>query len=403
MAEGWPQLWRLIESYRYDFQENAGWHFAGVAHLFGLRGIAAWVKQEEAVEMQASITKIEQARLKKCEEKIERGLETFFEVGAALLEIRDTRLYRGGYSTFEDYCRERWGMSRQRAHQYIEASEVVGNLSTIVDIPSTESQARELVALKPEYQAGAWARVLENAHGRGNGKITASDIRKVVEGMPDIEKRVVKLISKEIRNDELIDRKKARLENFKGNETPELDENFGRFPIIYSDPPWRYELNKAGDRAVENHYPTMALEEIKALPVQNIAREDCILFLWAPSPKVGEAMEVLTAWGFTYRTKMVWIKDKIGMGIWVCQQHESLLIATMGSPPAPMPGTQPASVIHAPRGQHSVKPDVFYEIIEKLYPDTARIELFLRGKPREGWEGWGNEADVGTGTLGCSA
>jgi len=163
------------------------------------------------------------------------------------------------------------------------------------------------------------------------------------------------------------------------------------FPVIYADPPWRYEHIKTENRAIENQYPTMELDDICALPVSALATPDAVLFLWATSPKLAEAMRVLDAWGFVYRTSMVWVKDQIGMGYYARQRHELLLIATKGNPPVPEPAVRPDSVVTAPRGEHSAKPPVFYELIEAMYPEFQRIELFCRS-PRTGWKAWGNQA-----------
>jgi len=163
-------------------------------------------------------------------------------------------------------------------------------------------------------------------------------------------------------------------------------------PILYADPPWQYEHVKTENRAIENQYPTMSLEAICALPVTTAATDDAVLFLWATSPKLAEAMQVVTAWGFVYRTCMVWVKDKIGMGYYARQQHELLLIATRGELPVPEPANRPASVVTADRGDHSRKPAVFYDLIERMYPEFQKRELFLRGEARPGWIGWGNQA-----------
>lgn len=164
----------------------------------------------------------------------------------------------------------------------------------------------------------------------------------------------------------------------------------GRFPILYADPPWRYEHAESETRAVENQYPTMALDDICALDVTGICTPDAVLFLWATSPKLAEAMRVLSAWAFEYRTCLVWVKDKIGMGYYARQQHELLLVATRGAPPTPPPAARPSSVVEAPRGQHSAKPQEFYALIERMYPDLPRVELFARAS-RAGWAAWGNQ------------
>ena len=163
--------------------------------------------------------------------------------------------------------------------------------------------------------------------------------------------------------------------------------------MIYADPPWRYETPEMGSpsRRTENHYPTMALDEICALPVAEIANEDSVLFLWATAPKLAESMQAIEFWGFTYRTNMVWGKDKIGLGFWIRNQHEHLLICKRGEMPPPPKSARCSSLVVAPRLEHSAKPDIFYEIIDEMYPGVRKIELFSR-TPRHGWEAWGNQA-----------
>lgn len=169
----------------------------------------------------------------------------------------------------------------------------------------------------------------------------------------------------------------------------------GKFVVLYADPPWRYENPPMGgsNRSIENHYPTMTLEEICALRVAEIAHENAVLFMWATSPKLAECMDVIKAWGFNYRTDMVWVKDKIGMGYHVRERHEGLLIAKRGELPPPPVEARPDSVIEAPRLEHSAKPHVFYDLIDSMYPNVRKIELFGRApEKREWWTTWGNQA-----------
>lgn len=168
----------------------------------------------------------------------------------------------------------------------------------------------------------------------------------------------------------------------------------GRFPILYADPPWQYEHPPFSEsRRVENHYPTMDLDAICALPVEQMATADALLFLWVPPPILEKAFQVVRAWGFDYRTGLVWFKDKIGMGNYVRQQHEHLLIARRGEIPLPPTDARPSSVLQAPRLAHSEKPLGAYELIERMYPDLPKIELFARSA-RVGWAAWGNQAPV---------
>lgn len=179
----------------------------------------------------------------------------------------------------------------------------------------------------------------------------------------------------------------------------------GVFDVIYADPPWRYEFEESDSREVENQYPTMSLEEIKAYPNdpatpedQRVfpAPDDALLFMWTTSPKLEESLQVVASWGFAYRTCMVWDKERIGMGYYARQQHELLLICKRGDPPIPLPESRPPSVIRERRDeQHSRKPDKFYELIEAMWPNARRAEFFLRGEPRPGWNGYGNEVTAG--------
>lgn len=167
----------------------------------------------------------------------------------------------------------------------------------------------------------------------------------------------------------------------------------GKFSVLLADPPWDDEFG-ACRRSIENHYPTMGFEDICALPVRDIAHDQAMLFLWATPSMIEMALTTAKAWGFEYRTQMVWVKPSIGLGKYVRQRHEILLICRRGDHPAPDPTSLSDSVIEAPRGEHSEKPDVFFEIIERLYPSGNKIELFRRGSPRHGWAAWGAEVPL---------
>lgn len=176
----------------------------------------------------------------------------------------------------------------------------------------------------------------------------------------------------------------------------------GHYRLLYADPPWQYEHVKTESRAVENQYPTMTLEQICALEVP--AADDAVLFLWATSPKLAEALTVVSAWGFTYRTCAVWDKGVIGMGYYFRQQHELLLVAGRGELSVPEPAARPASVFRSPRTKHSAKPVLVYEILEQMYPtftEADRAELFAR-ETRPGWTPWGNEEGVCAVTISTS-
>lgn len=164
----------------------------------------------------------------------------------------------------------------------------------------------------------------------------------------------------------------------------------GKFDLIYADPPWRYDFSKSKSRAIESHYQSMDLKEICELKIP--AKKDSILYLWATAPKLIEALEVMKAWGFTYKTNMVWIKPTMGMGYHSRGKHELLLIGTKGNFHPPAAQSRYQSVINASKGEHSKKPGLVYEIIEESYPPTEYklLELFARNE-RDGWASWGNE------------
>jgi hypothetical protein len=118
--------------------------------------------------------------LRACEAKIERGLTAFCEVGAALFEIRENRLYRVEFASFEAYCQERWGFSRQRAHQLIHGAETAAKVSTVVDAaPTNEAQSRELAKVPEADQAEVWSAVVDEAGGVEN--VTAAKVREAVQ------------------------------------------------------------------------------------------------------------------------------------------------------------------------------------------------------------------------------
>lgn len=162
------------------------------------------------------------------------------------------------------------------------------------------------------------------------------------------------------------------------------------FDVIYADPPWQYENSGLGGSA-ENHYPTRSLEWIKSRNIKSISKPDSVLFLWATNPFLYDALDVMRTWGFDYKTNIVWVKNKSTygkLGFYVFGKHEVLLIGITGSI---LPtGEKPVSVVETSTNGHSRKPEIFYEIIEGMYPGTKKVELFCR-LPREGWVTWGNE------------
>ena len=164
---------------------------------------------------------------------------------------------------------------------------------------------------------------------------------------------------------------------------PPLPE--GEFRVIYADPPWQFD-NSGFDQSAASHYSTMSTEDICKLEIP--AGDHSVLLMWATNAMLEDALEVIKAWGFNYKTNMVWIKDKgPSIGWFITSRHEHLLIATRGE--GMHPDYKPLSVITGEVTKHSKKPNSVYELIERMY-EGPYLELFARNK-RDGWESWGNE------------
>ena len=173
-----------------------------------------------------------------------------------------------------------------------------------------------------------------------------------------------------------------------------------KYSIIYADPPWQYKTysKKGQGRSAEKHYPTMTLDEICLLPVEQLADDDCVLFMWTTVPFLRDCFSVLDAWGFTYKTvAFVWVKQNRktdglfwGMGHWTRANAELCILATKGHPKRISASVHQVIVSHIE--EHSKKPDETRDRIVSLVGDLPRIELFARQKI-DGWDTWGNEVN----------
>ena len=211
-------------------------------------------------------------------------------------------------------------------------------------------------------------------------KLTAAQIREVASG------REIKLASSAIRMEKIAERMAARA--LCVQESAKLPD--AKFRVIYADPPWKY-----GDQLTEDygptkfHYPSMSIAELCSMPIRDISEPDSVLFLWVTSPFLFECQPVIEAWGFEYKTSIVWWKQAHNMGHYVSNQHEFLLICTRGSCTPDIKELLP-SVLVVKRGKHSEKPNEAREMIETLYPHGKRLELFAR-KQSPGWAVFGNQ------------
>lgn len=160
--------------------------------------------------------------------------------------------------------------------------------------------------------------------------------------------------------------------------------------MIMADPPWRFEnWSEAGDaRSPQAHYETMSVEEIAALPVADLARENCLLWLWATAPLLDRQIRVLAAWGFAFKSAGAWNKRRWGTGHLWRGKCEFVLLGTRGAPEVHGAGV-PNHFEEAAR-ENSRKPDIAYAMAEMMMPQARRCSLFER-PVRPGWEGWGDE------------
>jgi N6-adenosine-specific RNA methylase IME4 len=164
----------------------------------------------------------------------------------------------------------------------------------------------------------------------------------------------------------------------------------GKYQVIYADPPWQYNQGADQHGAAIRHYNTMSIEQLCDLPVKDLADDNAVLFIWVTSPQLEVCFDVIRAWGFQYKTSFVWDKVKHVMGHYNSVRHELLLICIRGSYPK-QSDTLIDSVVTIERSyEHSEKPERFREIINEMYPNSKKIELFARTSA-EGWESWGND------------
>lgn len=173
-----------------------------------------------------------------------------------------------------------------------------------------------------------------------------------------------------------------------------------KYDVILADPPWAFRVwnrDTGAGRSAEAHYPTMSLAELCALPVKDLAADNCALFLWAVWPSIFEYVPpLLDDWGFTYKTNaFLWVKSNksgfghfMGMGYYTRANSEPCLLAIKGKMPVSDRGV--TEILYSPVREHSRKPDDQYNKIQRLYPGRRYIELFARRK-WPGWDSWGNQ------------
>lgn len=170
-----------------------------------------------------------------------------------------------------------------------------------------------------------------------------------------------------------------------------------KYSIVYADPPWQYRSKEClAKKSILNgelntHYPTMTMDELKQIPINEFTEKDSLLFMWVVSPMLDECIELLKCWGYKYATvAFIWDKQKTNPGSYTMSQCEMCLVGKKGKIPTPRGARNVKQFISEKRSLHSKKPDEIRERIYKMFPNNQKIELFAR-QHVEGWDCWGNE------------
>jgi len=251
---------------------------------------------------------------------------------------------------------------------------------------------------------------------RRAGELLKEQVRKPEEGRPKEGSETLTLIDMEVRKDQSsnwqriasipeekfeeyiqtkkeittsgaikLARKLQRENEFEG--TPELPK--GKYNVIYADPPWSYgDTLVEGYGSVERHYTSMTIQELCDLDIKSIVDDNAVLFLWVTSPLLEECFEVIKAWGFKYKASFIWDKVKHNWGHYNSVRHEFLLICVKGSFPKQNKELEDSVISIERSKEHSEKPEYFRKLIEKMYPNSKKEELFARRKT-ENWNIWG--------------
>lgn len=233
---------------------------------------------------------------------------------------------------------------------------------------------------------------------------TIAKVEKIeIQATPELKEKIkqgdvsINQAYQTVRREEKIKAVAQKIEEHKEEQTGVIDifNTDKKYNIIYADPAWEYW--SSGNKNQNLHYTTMTIDEICKLPVQNIADNDCVLFLWVTYPILQECFKVIESWGFKYSTAgFVWVKKNknidspfMGCGSWTRANSELCLIATKGQ--TTRLDASISQIIEAPIDEHSKKPECTRKLITDLVGELPRIELFSRNKA-DGWDVWGNQA-----------
>jgi len=217
------------------------------------------------------------------------------------------------------------------------------------------------------------------------GDLSLRDAKTVANLETEDQKRVLDMVGTGEAKNVRVARRQVQRDNAVKIKPPT-----GKYQVIYADPPWDYEFGFDIHGAASRHYNTMTIEELCNLPIKDLTADNAALFLWVTSPKLEECFQVIHAWGFEYKTSFVWDKVKHVMGHYNSLRHEFLLLAIKGSYHKQSKNLKDSVQSIERNGNHSEKPEEFRQIIDEMYPQATKIELFQTKRSISGWSTWGD-------------
>ena len=307
----------------------------------------------------------------------------------AKIWIRENQLARRNFTDFQRtyqigllYKDKKKVQGGTGANQYINKQTVQNGQSATAEKIANEYKVGGTTVRRAEQFANAIDIIVENTGDEikkiilnKEVSVTQKDIITISKLEPEKQKEIVSRLNGKKQSVMSI------IQSISREETKETALPDGKFNVILADPPWQEYIV-----ADKRNYP-MTIEEIWQVPVKDISADDAILFLWSTSQMLEKALKALNAWGFEYKTNMVWVKDHHETGQWFLMRHELLLIGVKGK--ISIPFNKPASVFERTPEEYNKKQGAIYEIIERMYPSGTYLELFSSNK-REKWESWGN-------------
>jgi len=294
----------------------------------------------------------------------------FKDKNEVILWMIDNQL---GRRNIPDYARVELNLRKEDIYK--------GRQGKPVNIDGFKGETREIIAKQSKVATG-----------------TVSKVKFIRDNADEETKKKLRSGNKELSINKVytdLKKKKDRekiIEEFKN--APQLEKKDRKYKIILADPPWHFW--GGGWKNQTQHYKTMSMDEIKNLPVEKLADDDCILFLWVTFPILKDAFDIIESWGFKYSTcGFNWVKRSkggnswhFGLGYWTRANSELCLIAIRGKPKRQSASV--SQIIDTPIQEHSKKPNCVRDKIVELMGDLPKIELFARNKT-EGWDVWGNE------------